>query len=97
MHTHCREDLLLQASLAMPYFRQVGKNQMNKIYCAESTEGVQPPTDSAIAKAVPPWDVAVGSLPNAEGFVEIAAGVIVGSDHLSLCNGAEVDGKGSVI
>lgn len=71
---------------------------MNKIYyCAESTEGVQPPTDSAIAKAVPPWDMAVGSLPNSDGSVETAAGVIVGSDHLLLCNGAEADGKGSVI
>ena len=71
---------------------------MNRTYYgADSTEGVQPPTESAVAKAVPPCDVAVGSLPSSLGFVDNAAGVIAGSHCLLLCNGAEADGKGSVI
>lgn len=71
---------------------------MNKIYyCAESTEGVQPPTDTAVEKAVPPCDVAVGSLPSSDGSVDTATGVIAGSDRLSLSHGAEADEKSSVI
>ncbi len=70
---------------------------MKIYYCAESSEGVRIPTDSAVAKAAPPCDVAVGSLPSSDGFAETAAGVIAGPDRLLLCNGAEADGKGSVI